>query len=126
MSTESLLKRLSSVPCGSELDFLKIRDEIFENYERATTTHERNALLDIRNAIMDNFERSISSDDLEAFKKVRQQEYRLLLITEAVSGEYISPKAIDAVTRREVAAGRMAPDDEFRQLAAAGGAILPG
>ena len=125
MSIDDLVERLKSTPLGAELDVMKIREEIHENYKHATTARERNFLLDILNAVMDVFERNISSpDDLETFRKTRQQDYRLLLITEAVIGEHISPELIDAVTRREVAAGRMAPDDDFRQLAAAGGMLL--
>jgi hypothetical protein len=48
----------------------------------------------------------------------------MMLNVEASQNGIIDPKALDEATAREVEAGRLAADDEFRRFAAAGGALL--
>jgi hypothetical protein len=58
---------------------------------------------------------------------VRSQYYNLLLIKEATIGRTdgnIPPDKLAAITRREVAAGRMSPDDDLHKLAVAGDTVL--
>jgi hypothetical protein len=77
---------------------------------------------------MDAVERQniIEPKELEKFKTLRAQEYRLMLIREATIGRtdgLIDPRLTE-ITRREVDAGRMAGDDDFHTLAVAGGEVL--
>ena len=56
---------------------------------------------------------------------VHRGEYLIFLNKEAMeNGERINPAVLDFITAREVDAGRMEPDDDFRELAAAGGQVL--
>jgi hypothetical protein len=115
-----LLQRVRSLDLGSPLPWTKIRDEIHDEYKQASTA-DRVILLDIYKAMMDIVEPNIGPADLDAFRTARRQDYNLLLISECiVGGGDVSPEAIEAVTRREVAAGRMAADDELRRLAIIG------
>jgi hypothetical protein len=47
-----------------------------------------------------------------------------MLSVQAMLGDHIDPDRLEYVTRREVEAGRLAADDEFRKLAAAGAKVL--
>ena len=69
---------------------------------------------------MDLVERNIGPDDLPLFRETRLKDYRLLLVREALIGENVCVETLDAITRREIEAGRMTPDDELRVVAVAG------
>ncbi len=124
MNAAELLQRLKSAPAGSPLDWKAVREEIAEEYERAPAA-DRVTLLQIYQAVMDRAERAVSSADLPTFRTARRQDYNRMLLSECiVNGGNLSPNAIKVVTDREVAAGRMAPDDELRRLAVAGTPVL--
>ena len=130
MSVRELFQRLEAhLVGGVPLDWQKIRNDVHEEHERATTTADRVALLDIHKALMDAVERGagFTAEDLEKFKETRRGDYNLLLIREAMIGATdgnINPQKMGEITRREVEAGRMAPDDDFHKLAVAGATIL--
>jgi hypothetical protein len=112
------------MPIGAPMEFKKIRDEIHEEHQRATTTEERVILLRIFTDVMDKVERrglSLMSWNNYAH---RLQDYRLLLIRESLIGENVNPDILFEVTEREIAAGRMAPDDDLRQTAVEGKAAF--
>lgn len=95
MSTNDLLERLRSMPIGAPMEFKKIRDEIHEEHQRATTTEERVILLRIFTAVMDQVERSgLSPDELEQLRAARLQDYRLLLIRESLIGENVNTSSL--------------------------------
>jgi hypothetical protein len=120
MSAAELLQRIQSLNAGSPLPWTKIREEISDEYEQASPA-DRVTLLNIYKVVMDGVERHIGLADLETFRTARRQDYKRLLISECIVGEGdVSPDALEAVTRREVVAGRMAPDDELRRLAILG------
>ncbi len=108
------------MPAGVTLDIKKIREEILELYKNTTDEAEEVQLLQLHKALMDNAERHLSGSDLDTFRTTRRQDYNLLLISKCLEGENVSPPLLDALTMREVAAGRMEPDDELRKLAEAG------
>jgi hypothetical protein len=125
MAVRDRLERLRAMLAGPQADFRQVREEIHDAYKNATTD-ERVLLLEIYMAVLDTMERGIAVDKLDESRETRRQDYNLLLTSECVvGGGHISPKVIDAVTSREVAAGRMAPDDKLRELARASAAILP-
>jgi hypothetical protein len=65
-------------------------------------------------AVMDIAENAgVHADDLEMFRKARRQDYSLLLAKECMVGDNVCTETAYAVTRREIAAGRMAADDQF-------------
>lgn len=120
MSTDTLalMERLQS---ASTLDWRATRDEIHELHKRATTSHERGALLAIYTAVMDQVERSGTITDMAEFKEARQQDYNLFLIREATDeAGNIVPETLLAATEREIADGRMTETDELHRLARAG------
>jgi hypothetical protein len=125
MSVSELLERLAAHPAGTPLDWRKIREEIHAEHEHATTTADRVTLLAIHKAIMDNAERSIAPEYMERFKEARRQDYCLLIARETVVGENVDPHKLDEITRREVEAGRMAPDDNLREIGMIGARFLP-
>ena len=47
-----------------------------------------------------------------------------MLMVQALIGDRVDPDRLEYVTRREVEAGRLAADDDFRKLAAAGANVL--
>jgi hypothetical protein len=113
------------------LDWKRIREEVHDEHERATTTAERVALLSIHKALLDKVERDtdFAPEDLETFKTTRRQDYNLLLIQEAIIGRdvadtNIDPQKLAVITEREVKAGRMTANDDLHKLAVAGAAIL--
>jgi hypothetical protein len=121
MSANDLLQRLKTMPSSAPLEWTKIREEIHDEHERAETMEERVILLEIFKAVMDQVERAgLTTDDLTTFRAARLKDYRLLIVRECMIGENVSTETLDAVTQREVAADRMAPDDELRQLAVKG------
>ncbi len=122
MSTIDLLNRLQSAAAGPHFDWNAARAEIVAMY-RTAPERDRSALLEAYSAVMNAVERSggLSAEDTEMFRTSRREEYNLMLVGECVRSDgNISPEALMIVTEREVAAGRMADDDELRQLAVGG------
>ena len=116
---------LSASTAGTSFDVPKIRQRIHAEFDKPVNETERELLLAIHKSVMDAFERQTRQEDLTALQKVRRQDYNLLLIKEAKIGDHpddghISPQKLAKITTREVAAGRMSPDDEFHKLAVAG------
>lgn len=76
MSVSELLQRLKAHPVGAPLDWQKIRKDIHEEHERATTAADRFDLLDIHKILMDMVERGagFTPEDMEVFKKTRRAE----------------------------------------------------
>ncbi|MDD7787806.1 hypothetical protein ACQZ32_03155 [Ralstonia pseudosolanacearum] len=121
MSEPSLLGKLRDAPLGAPLNMGEILKELSAEFETAATEDQRVALLELFKTVMDHAERQITDpEDLEKAKTARRQFYNGLLVRESFVGENVSYEKLDAVTQREVSAGRMAPDDEFRQLAQVG------
>ena len=118
-----ILNRLKSdADAGKQLDFRSVREQIHDASERTIDSTERVVLLQVYHTVMDLVERSgtIAPEDLDVFKDTRAKDYRLLLMREVLIGHNVSVELMQAVTQREVNAGRMAEDDEFRQLAIKG------
>lgn len=92
---------------------------------RATTTEDRVILLSVHKTLMDAVERNcVAPDKLAEFRTLRMQDYRLLLISEAIIGRtdgMIDPVKIVAISQREVNAGRLPSDDELHTLAVGNG-----
>jgi hypothetical protein len=65
--------------------------------------------------------------DEETYAKllpIAAAEYKMFLSKESLEDGVMKPVLLERVTRREVEAGRLAPDDDFRMLAAAGASVL--
>ena len=104
---------------------VEIRDKIFEEFDASTSSDQRSALLAAFKATMDIVESHLAKNGTEQqlaeFREARADDYTKLVVKEStVDGTRegtISPEAFMAVTNREIAAGRMTPDDPIRQLA---------
>ena len=120
MSATDLLARLQAeAASGKSLDFRSVREEIHDLSEHTDDVGERVTILQIFHAVMDMVERSgnIEPEQLDVFRATRAQDYRLLLMREVLIGENASAELLNAVTQREVQAGRMRDDDELRLVA---------
>ncbi|WP_143055697.1 hypothetical protein [Paraburkholderia hospita] len=121
MSEPSPLDQLLDAPGAPFINTEEILAQISDEFESAKSEDMRVILLELFKTTMDIVERRTATEDLEQFKTARRHFYNLLLTREAFVGEEdVSPEILDAVTQREVAAGRMAPDDELRKLAQVG------
>ena len=122
MPMSTVFERIqTAVDAGEHLDWCQLREEIHDAHEKATTSAERERLLAAFSALMDRVERiDIAPENLAVFRETRLEDYHLLVVRECVVGETVCTETLDAVTLREVAAGRMAPDDELRVTAVDG------
>ena len=106
-------------------DWMNWREEIVDLHQRATTQEEYVVLLRAYSILGHLIDEIYDQQTAEKIRPIHKGEYKLFLNTEAMGkGERINPAILDMITAREVEAGRMDPDDDFRQLAAAGGQVL--
>jgi hypothetical protein len=108
-------------------DWRGCREDIRDEFDKASTSEQRGALLAIFHAMMNIVEKNlIASDDLEKFRKARDQDYCLLLVKECTKDANVRPDLLEQATKREVEAGRMSQDHQLRQLALSGMAMAQG
>jgi len=106
-------------------DVRPLRDEIVQLNKTAQTDEEQSALLFAFNALMDRTETmGLDRDTLEKLRGLRKADYLAMLNVPALRGDLIDPDRLEAITRREVEAGRLAADDDFRRLSVAGASVL--
>lgn len=125
---DRLIREMQS---GVTLNWRQAREDIHEAHDAANTEADRVLCLALHKAVMDAVERqsddAIKEGNLAEFREARQQDYNMFLIKEAVIGRtdgIIPPDRMAAITRREVAAGRMSADDGLHKLAVAADTIL--
>lgn len=119
---DRLIREMQS---GRMLNWRQVREDIHEAHDVADTEADRVLCLSIHKTIMDAVEREglIEEDSLAEFREARRQDYNLLLVKEAVIGRTdgnVPPDKMAAITRREVAAGRMSANDELHRIAIEG------
>jgi hypothetical protein len=121
-----LLVRMMSAGVATWPEARAYRDEIVALNPSARTDEEQTALLFAFDSVMNRVEvdELIAPESFADFRNVRKADYLMMLNVQAMDGDSIHPVRLDEITRREVAAGRLAADDEFRQLALAGGSVL--
>src|ERR1039458_4334398 len=131
MSAEDLLKMTESMS-SAVTNTQAIRDKIFEEFDASTTSEQRGALLGMFKVTMDVAENFLAQNGTEKqlaeLREARADDYtRLLLKESTVDGSLkgtVSPEVFMAVTNREIAAGRMIPDDPIRQTAVKAAAVI--
>jgi hypothetical protein len=117
MGVRERIEALSMQSEDTILDWEGFRDEIHHEFGKAKTSEEREFLLEAHKILNDQLERNLDDPEyIKMFQEARLKDYRLLIAQECLVGTNVSPQILDAVTRREVAAGRMAPDDELVTL----------
>lgn len=105
-------------------DWRAFQQEIQRLHKEARTQEECVMLLEAHRNLIAVAEHCFPSDTAAEIQKIGESEYRHFLNIEAMEGDLINPIMLDRITAREVAAGRLPPDDEFRQFAEAGGSVL--
>jgi hypothetical protein len=113
-----ITKIQAAAESGINLNWRELREEIHNEHERSETSEQREQLLAMFVALMDLVERTdIAAENLDQFRQTRQKDYNLLIVRECLVGENVCTETLDAVTQREVAAGRMDPQHELRVMA---------
>ena len=111
------LRQLLDAPGAPAVNWREIAEEINVEWEKAATTDQRVALLTVFKATMDIAETVIAPSSLDAFRDARRRHYKTFVLQECMVGTNVCVETLDEVTRREIDAGRMAEDDELRNLA---------
>ena len=128
MNAHEILEELSESRSGGVSDWRYYNSEIVKAYRETSSSADRILLLQMRKVLMDAVEKiQISPAELETFREISSNEYRLLLMSDAMENAQegtISPTRIGEIVRREVEAGRLSESDDFAQLALAGALIL--
>ncbi len=99
------------------LNWTDTRNRIHALHEKSESFEERGKLLEIYAMIMESVQRLKLVEDVELFRRTRNQDYNLFLIRESTTGEKIDPKKLLAVCQRGIAAGRMASNSDMLKLA---------
>lgn len=105
-------------------DWREFQQEIARLHKKARTQEEYVALLEAHRNLMAVAEHCFDPDKCAEIRRIGEAEYKLFLNVEAMEGDQINPVMLDRVTAREVAAGRMYAEEDFRKLAEAGGSVL--
>jgi len=119
----AVLDRVLAASAGGDpaVNWRSLLEQLHDEHDKATTTEERVQLLEIHDTLMNLIEETDTPEhQIPEFRKFRLQAYHALVLKEAVIGRNVCIEMLDAITLREVAAQRMAPDDELRDLVRTG------
>jgi len=105
-------------------DWRAFRDEIAALHAEATTEDEYVTLLEAHRKLVAVGEHAFDAETYAKLLPIARAEYLMFLNKESMENGVINPVLLDRVTLREVKAGRLDPEDNFRKSAAAAGAIL--
>jgi hypothetical protein len=113
MKIKELVERVNNMSESSS-GWLELHKHIVQHHKNAETEEEHEALLALHERLMDKIETHHSEHiDLEAFQKIRLQEYNKFLLRECQVGGSFCVDTLYALTQRELEAGRMLPSHEF-------------
>jgi hypothetical protein len=111
---------LLNYPGAPLANWSDIADEIDKEWKAARTSAYRESLLSIFKTTMELVETTlIAPENTEKFRDNWQTHYRTFIVEEALIGKTVCVQTLDELTRREIAAGRLAPDDPLRKGAEA-------
>jgi hypothetical protein len=105
-------------------DWKTFRDEIVSLHAAATTEEEYVTLLEAHRNLIAVGKYAYNEETYAKLLPVAEAEYKMFLNKESMENDMINPMLLERVTRREVEAGRLAPNDELRKLAVAGSEVL--
>jgi hypothetical protein len=114
---EQLQQLLATARAAPAVDWLALRDRLFEEHGRATTSADKSDCIAAWKSLMDAIESQASSADLATLKEARRKDYNMFVVNEALVDGQVEPAKLGEVTLREVAAGRMAVNHRLRILA---------
>lgn len=109
---------------GQGGDWKTFRDEIVALHAEATTEEEYVALLEAFGKLVAVGKFAYDEENYAKLLPIAVAEYRMFLNKEAMEDGLINPVLLERVTRREVEAGRLDPDDDLRELAVAAASVL--
>jgi hypothetical protein len=109
---------------GQSGDWRSFRDEIAALHAEATTEEEYVTLLEAHRNLVTIGKFAFDEETYNKILPVVAGEYKLFLNNEAMEDGIINPVLLERVTRREVDAGRLDPEDSLRTLAVSGAAVL--
>lgn len=116
MIKNDLIDSVPESPAEALASWRQLRVSIHDAFENAKSAGQRAALLALNHSIMNMAEKAMDPKDLENFREIRGHSYSLLVVKECLVGDQVSATTAAAVTRREVAAGRMAANHSLRKL----------
>ena len=105
-------------------DWRAFRDEIAALHEQATTENEYVTLLEAHRNLVAVGKFAYDEETYAKLLSIATAEYRMFLNREAMEDGLVNPVLLERITRREVAAGRLDPNDSLRALAASGASVL--
>jgi hypothetical protein len=105
-------------------DWRTFRDEIASLHAAATTEEEYVTLLEAHRNLIAVAKHAYDEETYAKLLPIAEAEYKMFLNRESMEDGTINPVLLERVTRREVEAGRLDPDDPLRKLAVAGSAVL--
>ena len=100
------------------------RDEIAALHKDASTEEEYIVLLEAHRNLVAVGEHAYNHETWSKLLPITRGEYLLFLNVESMEDDLVNPLLLERVTRREVEAGRLSPDDEFRKLAITAANVL--
>ena len=115
-----LIQQLLDAPGAPLANWREIVQEINNEFGRARTEDDRVGLLATFKATMDIVEKAVAPEELRAFQDARQKYYKIFIVQELLGSENVSVETLDAITRREINARRMAPGEGVLRIAAWG------
>ena len=110
MTKNDLIGQAPESPAEALANWRPIREQIHGEFDKAKSEPLRVALLALYCSVMNMAEKAIGPNELEKFREIRGHGYSMLIVKECLVGENVSVEKANAVMRREIAAGRMAPD----------------
>lgn len=105
-------------------DWRTFRDKIASLHAAATTEEEYVALLEAHRNLVAVGKYAYDEETYAKLLPIAAAEYKMFLNKESTEDDIINPVLLERVTRREVEAGRLDSDDNFRKLAVAGASVL--
>ncbi|MCA0368990.1 MAG: hypothetical protein LCH57_13175 [Proteobacteria bacterium] len=118
---------ISRIQSGESFNASAVQKEMSRLWGEMITEPDRVMFLGVHRAVMDLVERTggLTGDALRRFQDIRESEYRLFLMQEAMlDGDNVDPGELDRVTAREVVDGRMAPDNDYWEFARSAVAVM--
>ena len=106
-------------------DWRTFRDEIASLHAAATTEEEYVTLLEAHRNLVTVGKFAYDEETYAKLLPITEGEYFNFLNKEALEDDLINPVLLERITRREVEAGRLDPNDRFRTLACTSAAINP-
>ncbi len=105
-------------------DWRAFRDEIASLHAVATTEEEYVILLEAHHNLVAVGKHAYDEETYANLPPIAEAEYKMFLNKESMEDDIINPVLLERVTRREVEAGRLDPNDDCRKLAVAGASVL--